>query len=169
MPDPTVRLSVKGRIAATTVALLAVTLGGVSAFVVAQQHDRGAGESAEALTRRQPSARPATCRASSTAPSAPRATCRARCRACRRTGGTRAQADGVERGAARAPRRTTSASGRAGSRTPSTAATPRHVRTAGSDATGRCVSYWYRDGGAIARAPLTGYTKPGAATTTCCR
>lgn len=38
----------------------------------------------------------------------------------------------------------------------------RFVGTTGTDETGRYVAYWYRDGASVAVTPLTDYTKPGA-------
>ncbi|MCW2778711.1 MAG: mcp3 [Frankiales bacterium] len=153
-------LSVKGRIAATTVALLAVTLGGVSAFVVTSS-TASATRSAERLT-----AATAVNGAASMTGELERAYGTARdlqssLTGLQATGATRVQADRVQRSLLE---RHTDYLGVWSGWEPGAfdGRDAAHVRDAGSDTTGRFVSYWYRDGGAIALTPLTDYTKPGA-------
>ncbi|MCW2608276.1 MAG: mcp3 [Frankiales bacterium] len=158
MPLP--RLSVKGRIAATTVGLLAVTLGGLSTFVVSSSTG-AARTSAEELTG-ETAVNAATrmqgelARAFGTARDLERTLS-----GLQATGGTRAQADRVERSLLEGHEdylgvwsgwEPNAFDGR------DRAA----VGGAGTDATGRFLSYWYRDGAAIALSPLADYTRSGA-------
>ena len=82
--------------------------------------------------------------------------------------GDRALADLTERDML-PPTRPSSASGRASSPMSSTDVDAVYVGTPTTDATGRYVSYWFRDGDKISVTPLTGYETPGPATTTCSR
>ncbi len=153
------RLSVKARIAGTSVVLLAVALGGVSAIVITST-SRTAQEDAEQLTQEK-----AASAAGGMTGELQRAFGTARdvagsLDALQASGGTREQADHLLR---------TLLEQHEDYLGVWTVWEPdafdgqdaEQVGGAGADATGRYVPYWFRDGDAIAQTPLEGYDEAG--------
>ncbi len=152
--------SVKTRIAATSVALLAVSLGTVT-VVVTRSTDSSTRRDAEQITRETAARFAAQTqgeldRAFSTARDL-----RSTLVGLRATGGTREQADRVERTLLE---QHPDYLGVWSGWEPDAfdGQDRRHVGDATSDASGRYVSYWYRDGSAIASSPLVDYGQAGA-------
>ncbi|MCU1693746.1 MAG: mcp3 [Frankiales bacterium] len=153
-------LSVGGRIAATTVALLAVTLVGVSTVVVTSSSS-AARDSAESLTAATATTAAARVQGELSRAYGTARDLRGTLAGLQATGATRAQADRVQRTLLEQhPEDLGVWSGWEPGAFDGRDAAFR--RTAGTDASGRFLSYWFRDGGAIARSALTGYTEPGA-------
>ena len=153
------QMSVRARIAGTTVAVLAVALGGVSAIVVTST-SRSAEQDAERLTREE-----AANEAADITGELERAFGTARdlasgLDALQAAGLTREQADQLQRRLLEQHEDylgvwTAWEPGAFDGRDAELAG------TATSDATGRYIPYWYRDDGEITFAPLTGYETTG--------
>ncbi|MGQ7297368.1 methyl-accepting chemotaxis protein [Quadrisphaera sp. KR29] len=156
----TLTRTMKARLVLSVVAMLAVALVALVG-VIGQRTQAMAEESAFRYTDAAAEAGAATVREDiATGVQAARSLA-ATLGALSATGGTREQADAIERDLLAAhPQFLGSWSGWEPDAFDGQDA--RHVDAAGSDATGRYVSYWYRDGSSIAVTALTGYTEAGA-------
>ncbi len=153
-------LSVKARIAATSVALLAVSLGTVTVLVT-RSTSESAREDAEQTTSETAARFAAQTKGELDRAFGTARDLRSTLLGLRSTGGTRAQADAVER--ALLEQHGDYIGIWSGWEPDAFDGQDRaHVRDAASDASGRYVTYWYRDGDAIASSPLVDYGTAGA-------